>query len=223
MVRVALCAGCRYGISGRIFEEGKKYNIKKFISGASYLELAPFKSFIMKIKGDGDEHKGLLNGINENPYYNYDNNIDVLLKEDYYDHKKQLSGKIIDIHDEKIKYLDFDSYFPNNPDNIKKEVENKLDWKYPESDWHFDCLIEEFKDFFYYGLLGYIENEYKISAYIRHNLKSREDGIKELNELRTNIKNSSYNKICSLIEELELNANIELVNKFYKESIFYNS
>lgn len=55
MVRVALCTGSRYGITGELYETAySKYKMTQFVSAASYLELAPFKGELLKEKGNGN-------------------------------------------------------------------------------------------------------------------------------------------------------------------------
>lgn len=185
MIRVALCAGCRFGISGLLFQEGKKLGITKFISSASYLELAPFKAALMSQKGKGNEHQGLLVGLDEQPGYNHDDNIEVILREDQHCHKSQLAQRRNTGLYQEITYLDFDTYFSNIPDEIEAAVTNRLDWKYPgENKWHFDCVIETFKDVLYYGLLGYTETDYYLSAMVRHHLITREEAIDKLVQAR---------------------------------------
>ncbi|MFH1392740.1 MAG: hypothetical protein ABIG90_03700 [bacterium] len=219
MVRVALCAGCRIGISGKMFELGKNKNISKFVSSASYLELAPFKAALMKAKSDGSEKEGLLIGLNENPLYNQGDSLEAIMIDDEHCHETQLSGKKGFRLYPEIRYFDFTDYIPNIPSKYEKIVKERLGWQRPERSWHFDCMIESFKDLFYYGILGYTETDFKLSSMIRYNLISREEAIKQLLEARRKIINSREG-IFSLMQDLGVRGLISQVNDFYRNSSF---
>ena len=203
MVRVALCAGCRYGITGELYEKAYlKYNIKKFVSAASYLELAPFKGELLKEKGNGNSKYGLIRGLAENVNYNFPHNIEVILRDDNLEYKaKNKNGKVLSQEFRNYQLFDFDNYFPNNPEKYEKEVKEKLNWQRPERSWHFDCLAETFKDFFYYGLLGYTETEFKLSQMIRYNLLTREEALKQLESYYETMDNS-INDILGLLKDM---------------------
>ncbi len=180
ILRAVLCAGCRNGISNRIFEECRKYNIKKVINGASYLELAPFKGYHMAQYGDGSETKGLLKGLMENENYLTKDNLEVIIKDHYNCHHTNLSNKD---NQYDIDYIDFYDYFENNPEIVKNVVVSKLNWKYPKDQtWHFDCIVEDFKQLFYFISYGYTELDYKYSEMVRYQLLSREASIHLLND-----------------------------------------
>ena len=103
-----------------MFTLGEKKNITKFVNAASYLELAPFKAAIMKLKGHGDERTGLLKGIEENPLYRHDDNIQTIMLDDCHCHKTQLAGgNSFDLYPQ-IQYFDFDRYAPNIPHNTRQ-------------------------------------------------------------------------------------------------------
>jgi len=219
MVRVALCAGCRHGISGVLFAEGEKMGITKYISAASYLELAPFKGAVMQLKGDGDEREGLLVGLKENSGYDHGDNVKVIMREDDHCHKGQLTaGGSYDLYPG-IVYFDFDNYFPNIPEKTEELVKERLGWERPERSWHFDCEIETFKDLFYYGLLGYTETDYNLSAQIRFGLIERDEAIARLLKARKGIINSRP-EVFDLMKRLGVEALIPKVDKFYCESLF---
>lgn len=219
MVRVALCAGCRVGISGRMFEEGGKLGVTKFVSAASYLELAPFKAATMRAKGDGDERQGLINGLAENPLYDHGDNLRVIMLEDDHCHKKSLSGGGSYNLYPGVRFYDFDQYFPNIPDRSEAEVKSRLGWQRPQRSWHFDCQIENFKDMFYYGLLGYTETDFNLSAQVRYNLITRQDAVKKLEEARREIV-EGRNNIFDLMQQLGVGHLIGAVNNFYEKSRF---
>lgn len=222
MTRVALCAGCRYGITGNLYRlADEKYKIKKFVSAASYLELAPFKAELLKEKGNGNNKYGLLKGLIENEKYNFDDNIEIILNDDDLAYKSISNGKKTISHEFKnYKLFDLDDYIENNPDEYEKAVTERLSWKRPEKSWHFDCIIEEFKDFFYYGTLGYTENEFKLSQMIRYNLISRDDALKEICHYRNKMKNS-LKTILQLLDELHLSYLNDEFIQFFKNSKYY--
>ena len=219
---VALCAGCRYGITGNLYRlADEKYKIKKFVSAASYLELAPFKAELLKEKGNGNNKYGLLKGLIENEKYNFDDNIEIILNDDDLAYKSISNGKKTISHEFKnYKLFDLDDYIENNPDEYEKAVTERLSWKRPEKSWHFDCIIEEFKDFFYYGTLGYTENEFKLSQMIRYNLISRDDALKEIYHYRNKMKNS-LKTILQLLDELHLSYLNDEFIQFFKNSKYY--
>ena len=219
MVRVALCAGCRAGISGSLFAAGETRGISKFVSSASYLELAPFKAATMKAKGNGDERKGLLKGLAENPLYDHSDNIQVIMLEDEHCHKTQMTGGGSHKPYPMITYFDFDQYFPNIPDETELQVKERLSWQRPARSWHFDCLVEQFKDLFYYGLLGYTETDYYLSAMIRHGLITREEAIARLMGARIEVINSRE-EIFDLMAQLDVAHLIPQVAEFYERSPF---
>ena len=219
MIRVALCAGCRFGISGEMFALGKKRNIAKFVSAASYLELAPFKAAIMKSKGGSDERIGLSKGLEENPLYCHGDNIQIIMLDDRHCHKAQLAnGRSFDLYPQ-IQYFDFDRYVPNIPSRYEAAVKKKLAWRRPERSWHFDCLIESFKDVFYYGTLGYTETDYNLSAMVRYGLLSRDEAINQLRKHRTKLINSK-GEIIELMNKLGVEHLTSQMEDFYQNSIF---
>lgn len=222
MVRAAFCAGCRYGITIQLYQKGKEFNVSKFVSGASYLELAPFKAELMKKKGLGNEKYGLISGLADNSKYNFDNNIEIMLRDDDLAYKSRNNNKNSDNVFKEFHLFDFDEYFENNPQYYEKEVSEKLGWKRPERSWHFDCLIENFKDFFYYGLLGYTETDFKLSQMIRYNLISRNDALKELYIYRNRMKNY-LGDIIALLEEIDMMCLKEKVIEFYNNSKYFNN
>lgn len=118
-----------------------------------------------------------------------------------------------------IRYFDFDQYFPNIPAHTEAVVKEKLGWTRPERSWHFDCLIEQFKDLFYYGLLGYTETDYNLSAQIRYGLLTREEAVQQLLQARIKVIDSKSD-IFDLMRQLEVGHLIPQVEEFYQTSPF---
>lgn len=222
MVRVALCAGCRYGITGELYETAySKYKISKFVSAASYLELAPFKGELLKEKGNGNSKYGLIRGLAENVNYNFPDNIEIILRDDNLEYKaKNKKGKILSREFSKYQLFDFDNYIPNNPQKYEEAVKEKLNLKRPERSWHFDCLVETFKDFFYYELLGYTETEFKLSQMIRYKLLTREEALNQLESYYATMDNSIDN-IIDLLESMDMEYLKDDVIKFYNNSKYF--
>lgn len=221
MVRVALCAGCRYGITEQLYNFGfKKEKITKYISAASYLELAPFKEELLKHAGSGSEKFGLIKCLAENNGYSFGNNIEIILRDDNYRYKGVVSKNENNFTQHgKFILFDFDKYFPNIPEKIESIVKKELKWKRPERSWHFDCLIENFKDVFYYGLLGYTETDFKLSAMVREGLMTREEAIIKLEKFNKTLE-TSFNDIKKLMIDLEISDLIPKMKDFYKKSKF---
>lgn len=223
MVRVALCAGCRFGISGLMFQAGNEKGVKKFITSASYLELAPFKSALMKAKGSGDEQQGLIRGLQEAPAYNYGNNVAVILREDQLCHKSQLTNGQSKNQFPGVKYFDYDRYFLHDPEKVQQNVIQRVDWMWPgDNSWHFDCVIETFKDIFYYGLLGYTETDYYLSAMVRHGLITRNEAINRLIKARKAVIDSQETAFALLTKLGVADLSDELAN-FYSQSQFLSN
>lgn len=196
ILRAVLCAGCRNGISNCIFKECKKHGIQKVLNGSSYLELAPFKGHAMKEYGNGDETKGLLYGLAECKDYLTRENLLTIIQDHFYCHAVNLSNKT---NEYGIDYIDFFDYFENRPTEISELVISKLNWKHPEDrTWHFDCIVEDFKQLFYYMAYGYTELDYKFSEMVRYGLITRDIALKNLREQT----NAIISNIPSLRESL---------------------
>lgn len=197
MVKVALCAGCRYGIRGQMFQEGLKIGIRKFVNANSYLEQNPFKIHLLKSKNGGNYWDGVLAGIEENSAYGHSDNIQVIERDHEYCPSVQIVSSVPDFYAE-IQHFSFDRYFPNDPIRAEEAIRERLSWTCPERSWHFDCQIEPFKDIFYYGLLGYTETEAKLSAMIRYGLLDREAAMIKLDVYRKGMQSveAEVNELC---------------------------
>lgn len=218
MVRVALCTGCRYGITEALYTKGAQLGIKKYVSAASYLELAPFKEELLAQKGCGDETRGLLEGLKENASYHFDSNLSYIFRDHQYKYKGNLSSNSAKVNVFKdYQLIDLDKYLPNDPQQIEKFVVDNLHWVRPERSWHFDCVVEEMKDVFYYGLLGYTETDFKLSAMVRHNLISRENAVRQIEIVRTMIHNS-FPQTEAFLLSLGLEHLLEKMQDFYRTS-----
>lgn len=211
VVRMVLCTGCRYGITKNIYKVGNRMGIKKFVSGASYLELAPFKEELIK-----DPHE-VINYLSSVPGYCYDNNLEEIKRDSSLKYKNNLTGKDGKGSCDGNELFDFDQYFSNDPEAVEEYVIKHLDWQRPERSWHFDCLVEEIKDVFYYGLLGYTETDFKLSSMVRYGLLSREEADHQLAivnyRLEHGIKHTMY-----LLDVLGCSELKPKMVKFYKNS-----
>lgn len=218
MVRVALCTGCRYGITEALYTKGAELGIKKYVSAASYLELAPFKEELLAQKGCGDETRGLLEGLKENGAYHFDSNLSYILRDHQYKYKGNLSSDRENVNVFKdYQLIDLDKYFPNDPQKMEKFVTDNLNWVRPERSWHFDCVVEEMKDIFYYGLLGYTETDFKLSAMVRHKLISRDEAIRQIEIVRTMVRNS-FPQTERFLRSIGLEYLLGKMHRFYKRS-----
>ena len=219
MVRVALCAGCRYGITARLYAEGyAKMGITKYVSAASYLELAPFKEELLAERGGGDGKYGLICGLAENCAYSFGDNLEIILRDDDLKYKGGVSSADKTVTERGMyKLFDMDKYLPNVPEKIEAEVIEKLGWPRPERSWHFDCMIEHLKDVFYFGMLGYTETDFKLSAMVRHGLITRDTAISEIAAFKDRISNS-FPETAELMKELGAEDLIPKMREFYKKS-----
>ncbi len=218
MIKVVLCAGCRYGIRGQMFHEGLKLGISKFVNANSYLEQNPFKISLLNIKGKGNYADGILAGLHENEGYLQGDTMDVIKR----DHEYWPSGKVFSEMPEfysQIQHFSFDRYFPSHPDACQKAVKKNLEWKCPERSWHFDCQVESFKDLFYYGLLGYTETESKLSAMVRHGLLNRDMAIQELNDYHEKMR-FAKTEVEGLLKEIGISHLLPEINDFCEKSQF---
>jgi UDP-N-acetylmuramate--alanine ligase len=172
-VRVLLCAGCRYGITGTLYQKGRERGIRKFFSAASYLELAPFKEELLAARDpSGDIDAGLERVLADYPALSEGagNTLEVILRDQRFKYKDNDTVKCRISVDPEIELFDFDDYFQNDPGRIEVAVRSRFDWQKTHRSWHFDCIIEEFKDLFYYGMLGYTELDFKTAAMVRYGL-----------------------------------------------------
>jgi hypothetical protein len=214
MVRVAVCAGCRYGITRGLYIEGQKIGINKYVSAASYLELAPFKEDLLKEGNCGSTMYGVIRGLARNEAYCFDDNLNIIIREDSFRYKGNTSIA------NGYSLFDFDHYFPNNPKKTEYSVQSELKWERPERSWHFDCQLETFKDVFYYGILGYTETDFKLSAMVRHGLLSREDALIQLHIFNRRLR-ESYNNTAALMDKLGIGEYKAQMKAFYESSKFF--
>ncbi len=184
VVRMVLCTGCRYGITKALYHEGDRLKIRKYVSGASYLELAPFKEELIDDPAAVDDY------LASNPDYDYGDNIELIRRDSGLKYKNNLSSDDGVGHVDTHLLFDFDHYFPNNPAQAESFVRQHMGWQRPERSWHFDCLVETIKDVFYYGLMGYTESDFKLSAMVRHGLLSRAEADHQLAVVNHRIENS---------------------------------
>jgi hypothetical protein len=215
MIRVAICAGCRYGITRALYVEGQKMGINKYLSAASYLELAPFKEDLLKEGNSDSTLYGVIRGLAGNDAYCFDDNLNIIIREDSFRYKGNTS--IADGY----SLFDFDHYFPNDPQKTEYAVQNDLKWERPERSWHFDCQLETFKDVFYYGILGYTETDFKLSAMVRHGLLSREDAMIQLHLFNRRLR-ESYNDTAVLMDKLGIGEYKAQMLAFYESSKFFS-
>ncbi len=219
-VRVLLCVGCRYGITENLYKRGEEMGIQKFVSGASYLELAPFKEELLKAKSEkGDIDEGLEKIIAERPDLDWRENLDRIRRDQKYKYKNNDSLENNFQKGYKYKLFDFDDYFENVPNETEKEVQRRYDWKKTNRSWHFDCRIEDLKDVFYFGMLGYTEFDFKCSAMVRYHLISRDEAMDLLYQQAIDIRNS-YPRMVELLKELGAQDCIEALKEFYETAKF---
>ncbi len=218
MIKVVLCSGCRHGIRGRMFLEGLKLGISKFVNANSYLEQNPFKIALLEAKGGGDYATGIINGLNENAGYLHGDNVEVIKR----DHEYWPSGRIFSDMPEfysDIQHFSFDRYFPSNPVICQEAVKRNLNWQCPERSWHFDCQVESFKDLFYYGLLGYTETESKLSSMVRYGLIERSTALIGLTAYREKMQSVKI-EVEHLCRELSMDHLLSAIDDFCKKSYF---
>lgn len=221
MVRVLLCVGCRYGITENLYKIGEKMGVTKFISGASYLELAPFKEELLQDKSpSGNIDDGLARGIEQYRGLDWEDNLSLILRDQKYKYKNNnTQGNNIASKGYKYTLFDFDNYVENNPEYIQAVVKEKYGWDCPERSWHFDCIIEEFKDIFYYGLLGYTETDFKTSAMVRHNLLTKAQAHHRMLQNNLNLR-YSFKKMTEMLSAYGMEEYTEQLAEFYRSSPF---
>lgn len=212
IIKVALCMGCRFGIYGKMFQAGFERGVHKFVEAGSYLERSSFKVDLIKKIGEGNYLNGLLSCLDENPWCDRSQ---VEIDHENWRNPKLFKPKGFSHYDE-VKCINFFHYFENNPFLSKEIVKKECSWKDPSNDWHFDCRIELVKELLFLSLLGYTENDCKISTMIRYNLISREEAKKQIEKKNVEIK-ASFEEACIFLEKLKLG---HLINSFKK--ICYN-
>ena len=123
MVRVLLCAGCRYGITKALYKEGLKRGVQCFVSGASYLELAPFKEeLIAACSPSNDLDDGFRNLMRDYPEADYGDNLFVMKRDNQLKYKSNDTAERSISVGEELRLFDFDEYFENDPDRIEEVV-----------------------------------------------------------------------------------------------------
>jgi len=217
-IRVLLCAGCRYGITAQLYAEGQKHHVRKYISAASYLELAPFKEELLEAlspRGDGED--GLERLIREYPALDHGDTLEVIRRDHHYKYKNNetLRGQLPVSPD--IRLFDFDDYFENDPERIEKAVVQKYGWRKTDRSWHFDCIIEDIKDVFYYGLLGYTEMDFKAAAMVRYGLLTL-DRAQEIVALHNRKIADSYAQMAERLRQHRLAHMLPQLDSFYQSS-----
>ncbi len=218
-VRVLLCAGCRYGITGLLYEEGLRRNIRKFFSGASYLELAPFKEELIKAcSPSGDLDEGLESILRRYPELDYDNNLEIIRRDNKYKYKSNETQRCGLNADPRIRLFDFDDYFENDPDRIEETVMQKYGWRKTDRSWHFDCGIEDIKDVFYYGFLGYTEMDYRIASMLRYGLLTEEQAEQKRKGFHEHLKKDSYQKMLDVLRDHGLMRMKPKLDEFFRKS-----
>lgn len=217
-VRVLLCAGCRYGITGLLHLEGMKKGVTKYFSAASYLELAPFKEeLIMANSEAGDMDDGFEKILSAYPGADYQDNLFNIRRDHRYKYKNTGGcGHRIPVRDG-IRLFDFDRYFENDPERIEQIVTEKLGWKKTDRSWHFDCIIEDFKDVFYYGMLGYTEMDFYTAAMVRNGFLSLEQASEVLGEHNKRIV-KGYSRMAGSLTAHQLEDLRPLIMRFYSLS-----
>lgn len=220
LVRVLLCAGCRYGITGRLYAEGAKKGIRKYFSAASYLELAPFKEELIAARAEsGDLDEGFEVLMAECPWMDHGDNVSIIRRDHKLKYKSNDTAKRLISRPADVELFDFDDYYENDPDKIEKIVSESLDWKNTSRSWHFDCEIEDIKDIFYYGLLGYTELDFRAAAMARYGLISREVSIRIVEGEALKISYSYY-KMLELLRKHRHGHLVPQLDSFYRESRF---
>ncbi len=224
IVRVGLCVGCRYGITENLYKLGREMEITKFVSGASYLELAPFKEELL-VEGsiNNDAKEGLLRYLEDYPEFDYDDNLQLILRDQDFKYKGSISkeNKKKTIFNGYELY-DIDNYLENNPQQIEEYVVSHLQWKRPKISWHFDCVVERIKEVFYFGLLGYSEADFKLSAMVRYGLITRDNALKQVGMVQYDLKNS-YKSTVEMFKKMQLDYLINDLKSFYFNSQYLNN
>lgn len=220
LVRVALCSGCRYGITKTLHDMGNREHITKYISGASYLELAPFKEEYLQAKSPiGDIDDGFERLLKEYPELDFDNNLEILSKDQHFKYKNNDTKDNNFGEKYEYKLFDYDNYCENNPEEIERYVVEHFDWKKSDRSWHFDCKIEDFKDALYYGMLGYTECDFKYSAMVRYGLLTREECVRMTDAHHESIRNGLPGLIKKL-KKMGLQSLVPDLVRFYETSHF---
>lgn len=158
-------------------------------------------------------------GLRENPGYDHGDNLWVIETDDRHDQKRKLAGGRSRSLYPSVEFLDFDNYFPNVPNERETLVSDRLQWRRPRRSWHFDCLIEDFKDVLYYGLLGYTETDYYLSAQVRHGLLDRNAAVSALLRAR-DVVIRGLGDTLALMDKLGLEHLQDRMREFYFSSPF---
>ena len=218
MIRPLLCAGCRNGITRKLYDKCKMVGIKKALSAASYLELAPFKNELLISNTVKSSKEGFYFELNKYVNELQNDDIQVMTEDLELEYKNNVSKGYPSLFDG-IEIYDFDWYFENDPYKFENCISKKLRWERDDKSWHFDCQIEMLKDMFYYGMLGYTEADFKLSSMIRDKKISRTEAILQIEYYNFQIKNSK-DKIIKFISTISSDDKIlERIDEFFKTYI----
>lgn len=219
LVRVVLCAGCRHGITKDLYAAGVREGIRKYVSAASYLELAPFKEELLARKGAGDLDAGFRKLMSEHQEYNYGDNMFYIERDNGLKYKSNSQDGRGGLKDRIQEYqlFDLDDYLPNDPEAVEKVVRERFGWRRPERSWHFDCEIEKVKDVFYYGLLGFTETDFKLAAMVRHGLLTEAEAHRQLAVVRYGLEHS-YPEMERFLRQHGLASSQRDLQRFYVNS-----
>ncbi len=88
-----------------------------------------------------------------------------------------------------IKSIMFYDYETWDPQKIRAEIQEQLNWKVPaeiKEDWHSDCVFNIFKEYMFQKMLGVSYTDAFLSNQIRYGLKNRESALIELQNSKKN-------------------------------------
>ena len=216
LVRVALCVGCRYGITENLYRLGEKRGIVKYISGASYLELAPFKEELLTARSASQNiDEGFESLIMGCPELNYGDNLALIRRDQKYKYKNNDTMNNNFGASYRYRLFDFDNYFENIPEKVERDVKERFGWEKTDRSWHFDCIIEDFKDVFYFGSLGYTELDFKLAAMVRYGLITRKEALEAARRQAESIR-CSFPAIKSRLIRMGLSSYVEGFAELYR-------
>lgn len=220
MVSIAICAGCRFGITGRMFHEARKLGVRTVVNGQSYLQRAPFKAELLREKGDGDLMTGLHYGLSENPAYDLAGNLQVILLDSLHGHWESPIGTGLRVLYPDIDYVDLYDYIaPTTPEEVASVAAGAIHESHQRSDVHSDCLISMFKDYLYFGLLGYTERTFYMCEEIRAGLTSRDEALDAIQEHRQHII-ASADDLIIFVKKKGFREAVSLLESFRETSPF---
>lgn len=198
-----MCTGCRVGIVGSACKVARDRDVNVIVIGWSSIEDTPFKNNFLTIDG-GSVVRGLIKNVVLNPRYLLYGGAITHVK-DYlynYTHVRQW-GTILQTLHPGIHQISFFDYIEYNPEQIQKELSEKVGWSSldPDNSWQFDCRIKSLQNCLYHIAAGFTASNDYLSAKIREAYITREQALRLLKKQNERAA-IEFDSVLALLSEI---------------------